>query len=163
VTRDADERTGEREPLRGPVARAVGTPILANSEAFGFSITITVTYGVASRFEGQPSLAAVFLFAVCAALSLGVFEAAVTRGFTRRVDELAPEVRMLGTAQGVISVTAGLAAAYGVVRTLDGIPAWALAPAAAVAVFIAAEIGESLVAEVIQRRREGAARADEEA
>ena len=68
---------------------------------------------------------------------------------------------MLGTAHNFISVAAGLGAAAGVGELVDGTAAWPLGAAAATFVYLAAETGETLAAELVQRRR-GDPEAEEE-
>lgn len=142
---------GERQ--HGRFRRAVGTPILGNSEAFGFSITITVTFGMVSRAEGSARVPELFLFGIAAACAFVVVEAAVSRGFRVRVEPLPPEVRMMGTAFGVLSIAAAIGSAYGLVEVLGGLAAWSVPPFAASLAFVGMEVVEALVAAVIQEHR----------
>jgi hypothetical protein len=155
------DRPGNESERGGPVESAISTVTRGNSTAFGFSITITGTFGVLQTLVGSPTFLEVLMFGVAAAGTIAVIEAVVTRGFRQRSGVLPAEVRMLGTAQDFLSVAAAVAAAAGVGAVLNRGAAWPLAAAAATFVFIAMETGETVLAEVIQRRR-GDPEADEE-
>ena len=132
---------------------AVSTSTSGNSAAFGFSITITGSFGVLQTVLGSPSVPRVLLFAVAAALTLGSIQAVVTRGFRDRTGMAPPEVAMLGTAQDFLSVAAAILAVAGTAALVHGWPGWLLGGAVAALVFLAAETAETLLAEVVQRRR----------
>lgn len=145
-------RDAER-PRRGPVNTALATSVIGNATAFGFSITITATFGVVEHFEGSPSLVELLLYGVAAALAVGLLEVLVTRGFRVRVGRAPSEVMMLGTALDVVSVAAGIGAAMLCADAVGGGFAWPLAAFVATGVFVLAESAETLAAEVVQRRR----------
>jgi hypothetical protein len=143
---------GDRED-RGAVVAAISTSTLGNAMAFGFSITITGSFGVVQSVIGTPTVVQVLLFSVCAALVIGVVEGAVTRGFRERVGAVPPEVAMLGTAQNFISVGLAIGAAAGLAALIDGGGAWPACGAVGTLVFLLAESAETLLAELIQKRR----------
>jgi hypothetical protein len=144
---------GEDFKEHGPVATAISTSTFGNATAFGFSITITGSFGVLQTIIGSPTVVQVLLFAVCAALVVGVLEGAVTRGFRERVGAAPPEVAMLGTAQDFISVGLGIGAAAGSAALIGGGAAWPAGGALGTLVFLLAESAETLLAEWIQKRR----------
>ena len=137
----------------GPIGTAISTTTRGNSVAFGFSITITGSFGILQTLVGSPTVMQILLFGVAAALAIGAVQGAVTRGFRVRVGAAPSEVRMLGTAQDFLSVAAALGACAGVGALLSGTGAWPLGAFAATVVFLAAESAETLLAEVIQKRR----------
>lgn len=145
----------------GPVVAAISTSTRGNATAFGFSITITATFGALQSIENTPSVEQILLFAVASALVVGLLEAAVTRGFRRRSGVVPAEVRMLGTAMNFVSVGVGVGAGVGVASLVTGTWAWPLAAAGATLSFLAGESSATLVAEGIQKRR-GDQDADEE-
>jgi hypothetical protein len=147
------DRPGQDHDEHGPVVTAISTSTVGNATAFGFSITITGTFGVVQTVVGSPTVVQVLLFAVAAALVVGALEGAVTRGFRERVGAVPPEVAMLGTAQNFISVVLGIGAAAGIAAIIDGGGAWPAAGAVSILVFLLAESAETLVAEFIQRLR----------
>ena len=148
-----DERPGEAQQQRGAVVTAISTSTFGNATAFGFSITITGSFGVVQTIVGSPTVVQVLLFAVAAAIVVGVLEGAVTRGFRDRVGPVPPEVAMLGTAQNFVSVVLGIGAAAGIASLVDAGGAWPAAGALSILVFLLAESAETLLAEVIQKRR----------
>jgi hypothetical protein len=145
----------------GPVMAAISTSTRGNATAFGFSITITATFGALQSIEGTPSIGQILLFAVASALAVGVLEAVVSRGFRRRAGVVPAEVRMLGTALNFVSVGVGVGAGVGVASLVTGTWAWPLAATGATLLFLAGESAGTLVAEGIQKRR-GDPDADEE-
>lgn len=141
-----------REPATAPV-RAVGTSIRGNSTAFGFSITITVGFGMLTRLEGSPTVLELFLFGTGAALAITLLTGIVSRGFRVPVGENPVEVRLLGTALDFLSVTVGVATVLAAGELVDGAVAWPLAVFLGVVAFIATESVEIYAAERIQRAR----------
>lgn len=155
--RGSPERVGENR-----VSRAIGTSIRGNSTAFGFSIMITVSFGMLSNVEGAPKVFELFLFGVGAAAGLAILEGALTKGFRAEIERTSQEVRLLGTAMNFMSVAAGVAAALAVGELFDGRVAWSLAAFAAANVYVAAESAELLLAEEIQGARGAPVKASEE-
>lgn len=144
---------GSEEKPAGPVARGLASSIADNSSAFGFSIMITVTFGVVSEVDGAPTAGRLVLFGVSAALAVAVLAALQSRGFRVRVGNVPAEVSMLGTAQNFLSVTLAVGVALGLVELLDGTAAWAVTPYVGVTIYLLAEGLEIALAERIQRRR----------
>src|SRR5918998_6601452 len=138
---------------QGRVRRAVGTSVHGNAPAFGFSIMITASFGVVSSLRVPPTLTAIFLFGIAAALAVGLFESAITRGFRERLDEAPQEVQLLGTAFNVFSVAAGVGVAMGTAWLVAGLIAWPLAGFLAAMSYLATESVEILLAGRLQARR----------
>jgi hypothetical protein len=138
---------------QGPVETAFATSAIGNSTAFGFSITITVTFGVTEHFAGSPSLVELLIYGVAAALALGLIEGMATRGFRVRIGPAPTEVMMLGTALNVLSVAAAVGAAMLCGKLVDGTPTWPIASFTATAVYVLAESLETLAAEGLQQLR----------
>ena len=155
------ERPGQRRVGHGLLGTAVSTAIRGNATAFGFSITITGSFGALQSLAGTPTVVDVLLFGVAAAATIGLVEAAVTRGFRARPGTAPPEVRILATAQDVISVSAGIATAAGVGSLVGGAASWPLGSCAATLVFLVAETAETMIAELVQKGR-GDPHAEEE-
>jgi len=147
------EQPGPGEADQNRLRTALTTSTLGNSTAFGFSITITGSFGVLQVRVGTPSVLQILMFAVAAALALGLIQAAVTRGFRDRTGSAPPEVSMLGTAQDFLSVAVAILAVVATTALVGGSAAWLLGGAAAALVFHGAETVETLIAEVVQKRR----------
>lgn len=153
---DGETRTGR--------AARVGlhTALVDNSAAFGFSITVTGSYGALNQLAGSPRLWHITGFAVGAALAFTVLQATVTRGFRRRPGRAPWEVVLLGTAFDVISVALGLGAAMLAGALLPPAAAWPVGGLAAAAVFALAQALELMLAVRVESRR-GVLDADREA
>jgi 4-amino-4-deoxy-L-arabinose transferase-like glycosyltransferase len=144
---------GAEDNPGGPVARGLASSIADNSSAFGFSIMITVTFGVLSEIAGSPTAGQLVIFGVAAALAVAVLAAIQSRGFRVRAGNVPPEVSMLGTAQNFLSVALAVGVALGLVELLKGTVAWAVTPYVVVTIYILAESLAIAVSERVQRRR----------
>lgn len=140
---DADRN----ESHTGRAARVgLHTALVDNSTAFGFSITITASYGALNQLAGSPALLHITGFAVGAALAFTLLQAAVSRGFRRRPGKAPREVVLLGTALDVVSVALGLGAAMLAGLLLPPAVAWPVGAFAAAAVFALSQAVELMVA-----------------
>jgi hypothetical protein len=143
-------KTGDRRRL----ATAINTATAGNATAFGSSITITGSFGMLQAVVGSPTVGQIVMFGVAAALTIGIVEGVVTRGFKERPDKAPRQVAMLGTAQDFISVGLAVGTAAAVAALLESGAAWPLGAAAATIVFLVAESLEIFLAELIDRRRD---------
>jgi hypothetical protein len=150
----ADVTPDDRPASRfGNSARAgLQTAIVDNSTAFGFSVTMTASYGALNEVAGAPSLVDIALFAVCAAAAFTVLQAVTTRGFRRRPDTVAREVIMLGTALDMVSVVLGLGAAIAMGLLLPAPVAWSAGAFSAAMVFALSQAVELMIAARLERR-----------
>ena len=64
------ERPGERRVGYGIIGAALSTAIRGNATAFGFSITITGSFGALQTQLGTPTLVDVLLFGLAAAVTI---------------------------------------------------------------------------------------------
>lgn len=147
------EAPGREKTDQGRLTTAITTATVGNATAFGFSITITGSFGMLQAIVGAPTVAQIVMFGVAAALTVGLVEGAVTRGFRARPDAAPPEVAMLGTAQDFLSVGLAVGTAAAVAAVLETGAAWPLGAAGATIVFLAAESAEIVLAELIEKRR----------
>lgn len=116
-----------RQYLRGLKAAASG-----NAQAFGFSILITVSYGIAATSGPPPTLGEQIAFAMSAVAAfslLNVLVAIVARSEPGSLSS--KRVLLVATATDFIAVGAGLGAAIGIETAFDGVLAWVLIPFAA--------------------------------
>lgn len=100
-----------------------------NAQAFGFSILITVTFGVVSAHEPTPSNVDLLAFAVSGVLAFSLLNltvAVLLRG--HRIQEQPSRVLLLATATDVLAVGAGVLTAVAAVRLTGGAASWLLAP-----------------------------------
>lgn len=120
---DATEVSWLQQYLHG-----LGVSVRDNAQAFGFSILITVSYGIVSGTSGKPSPLELIGFALSAVAALSLLNVLVT--YLKRSEPDDSErtyVLLVATATDFISVGAGLGAAFAV-SALDGWPPWILAP-----------------------------------
>ena len=159
----ASDTPGDEQVIsHGPAGRALSTSVHGNSTAFGFSITITATFGMLTHVLGSPSVGEVLTFAIAAALAIAALDGAVTRGFRTRAAAAPPEVQLLGTALNFVSVGTSVALSLAIGKLLDGAAAWPLGSAVASATYIVVEAAGIAVAEPIQRARGDRHAGDEE-
>lgn len=144
---------GDADHEGGPLVTALATAVRGNSPAFGFSIMITISFGALQTLTHSPSLAELLCYGLGAAAAVALLEGAISRGFTRRVGAAPPEVAMLATAQNMLSVAAGLGGAVLMGELTTGFAAWPAGGFLAAGAYVVAEAAETLVAEIVQRRR----------
>lgn len=123
-----------------------------NSTAFGFSVTITASYGALNRLAAGPSLGDIAGFAVGAAAAFTLLQLVTTRGFRRRPGTATRQVVLLGTAFDIVSVALGVGTAMLVGVVVPSWGAWALGGFLASLVFTGSQALELLVAARIERR-----------
>ncbi len=131
--------------------RGLQTSVVDNSSAFGFSITITASFGMLNRLHGQPGVGEIFGFALAAVAAFTVLQAVASSGFRTRPGTAPREVVMLGTALNVASVGLGVGAATLTGLTLDSSVAWPLGAFLAAFVYILAEALELTLAARVER------------
>lgn len=124
----------------GPVGsflRGLSTSVTGNAQAFGFSITVTMTFGVVDLAEGHPSRLQLLGFAMAAVAAFSVLNLVVFL-FVRRTGDLATQQRalLIGTATDFLAVAAAIGSAFGVTALLHGWWAWLLAPFLAGLVYV---------------------------
>ncbi len=117
--------------------RGLYTSVSGNARAFGFSVTVTVTFQVVSSAVGKPSTAQLMAFAAASVAAFSLLNVALAA--TVDVDRSKSEptrVVLLATATDFMAVGAGVAAAMGLVRLVDGWWAWVVAPFAATLIYV---------------------------
>jgi len=140
----------EGKPHRSPylLVRSMRSTVGRESTTFGFSILVTVTFGILQKTQGSPTVPEIFLYAIGAVLSFSVLEAVLSRGFRRPMPQHHTQVLALGTAFNVVSVLGGLASGWILAQLMGGAPVWAVAPFVAGMVYL---LGESLEAALAER------------
>ncbi len=123
---------GYRKLLRG-----LNTSVTANAQAFGFSITITATFGVVSSTEGSPSLPEIFAFALAAVAAFSLLNLVTAKLVMAKEPAEEPDrVVLVSTATDFLAVGLALGAAVGVRYAVGGWGAWLLTPFAAAVVYV---------------------------
>ncbi len=149
---------GRRTPRR--VHTGLSQSLGGNATAFGYSVTITASFGAVQLRRGQPRFGDLLLFGVGAVLAFGGLEGVLTRGFRVPLEKGTDQVTTLATALAFISVALAIATARGVAELLTGAWAWFGGALGASLVFALVESIEFMLAEWVQERRGEARDAD---
>lgn len=130
-----------------PMVRSLRSTVGRESTTFGFSILVTVTFGILQSTQGSPSTLQIFVYATGAVLSFTILEGVLSGGFRRPMPQHATQTLTLGTSLNLLSVLAALAAAWGVAEITQGLVAWAGAPLVAGFMYLLLESLEEALAE----------------
>lgn len=146
---------GDDYPLgvRSRLGRGVQESLHGNATAFGYSVTITASFGAVQHERGQPSYVDLLLFGVGAVIAFAVVEAVVSGGFRVPLMHGSEQVVTLGTALAFLSVAFAITTALGAAHFLRGGVAWFAGALGGSLVFVLAESLEFMLAEWLQERR----------
>lgn len=137
--------------MRARLSRGLHTSVVDNSSAFGFSITITASFGVLQLMLGSPRVGELIGFAVAAAIAFTVLQGVASSGF-RRAPAVAPrEVMMLGTALNFLSVATGVGAALLTAVVVTAPVGWPIGGFLAAFTYVMAEALEIAAAARVER------------
>jgi hypothetical protein len=139
----AQSTTGSGNPLLRSLRSAVGR----ESTTFGFSILVTVTFGILQSTLGSPKPPQIFVYAVGAVMSFTVLEGVLSRGFREPMPQHATQTLTLGTSLNVVSVIGALGTAWGFAEITSGLVAWGGAPLLAGLTYLLLEGLEETLAE----------------
>ncbi|GAA3605648.1 hypothetical protein [Microlunatus ginsengisoli] len=122
---------------RRKLQQGLHASVRGNAQAFGFSITVTVTFGVLSQLEPKPRLIDLFLFALAGVAAFTVLNIVVVlRTGGRTTDGTGERATLIGTATDFLAVGAAVGVAIGTGTLLHNGWAWLLAPFAAGVVYV---------------------------
>ena len=130
-----------------PMARSLRSTVGRESTTFGFSILVTVTFGVLNSTYGSPTVPQTFVYAIGAVASFTLLQGVLSRGFREPMPQHATQTLTLGTSLNVVSVVAGLASAWGFAELTRGLVGWGGAPLVAGLVYLLSESLEEAAAE----------------
>lgn len=100
-----------------------------NSQAFGFSILITVSYGIVAASTPPPSRAEQIGFALAAVAAFTLLNLAVALLAQGESDAIGSKrVLLVTTATDFLAVGAGVGTAIGLDRLTNGLATWILTP-----------------------------------
>lgn len=145
----AEAGGGEDQPDSPTILRALRSTTGRESTTFGFSILVTVTFGILQHMHGAPDLPRIFLYATGSVLSFTILEAILSNGFRRSMPQHATITLALGTSMNLLSVLAGMGAGVLVATWLSGNWVWSVAPFVAAVTYLLMESIESALAEKI--------------
>ncbi len=140
---------------RQRLASGLSRALHGNATAFGYSVTITASFGAVQLNRGAPHYADLLLYGLGALAAFSALEGAVTKGFRIPLDVGSERVIALGAALAFLSVALAITAAHGVALVLHGSLAWFTAALVASLVFVLAESLELVLAQWLQERRGG--------
>jgi hypothetical protein len=139
----------DADSMGSTVVRGLRSTVGRESTTFGFSILVTVTFGVCQMTQGAPDLPRIFLYAVGAVMSFTVLEGMLSSGFRRPMPQHPSQTMALGTSMNVLSVLAGLGAATLLSASFSHLVMWGLAPFIAGVGYLLVESLEDALAERI--------------
>lgn len=119
---DPDSRASDEPEKRAPerelalYGRGVRTALRNNATAYGFSISITAVYGLASGQHGQDSAWGTVAFALGAVVGFLVVGGVFVTCFQRGSLGEGGQVMTIGGAADVLAVTAAIASGFGLSR-----------------------------------------------
>jgi hypothetical protein len=157
-TRSRSEGGGAHPPAR--LAAGLRKALHGNATAFGYSVTITASFGAVQLQCGQPDFTDLILFGAGAVFAFGGLEGMLSRGFRAPLEAGADQVITLATALALVSIAVAIATAHVIAGVLSGAAAWFGGAFGASLVFAVIEGLEFMFAEWIQERR-GAPNDDE--
>ena len=150
-------RTGSRAPrargARARLVRGLGQSLGGNATAFGYSVTITASFGAVELGRGAPSFGDLIVFGLGAVVAFGGLEGVASGGFRSPLKKGSDDVILLGTALAFVSIVLAIAAARGIAALLSGAWAWFGAAFGASLVFALVESVEFMLAQWLQERR----------
>ena len=124
-----------------------------NASAYGYSVSITASFGLLTTALGTPTAPEIFAFAGGAVAAFALVEAVVSRGFTKGLEDEPGSVKELGSSISVLSVGAATACACAVGRLAEDFAAWPLGSFAATLAYLFVFGVELGLAHRIQRKR----------
>ena len=140
-----------RRFLRGLHESATG-----NAQAFGFSITVTVTFGVVSADQASESTAELLIFALSAVAAFSLLNLLVAHIVRRRPSgPSSNRVVLISTATDFIAVAAAVGGALGVRALATGLARWSIAPMVAGLVYVLVQSTELAVGQEEAKNGDG--------
>ena len=151
---------GNRDGVGPTLARALRSTVGRESTTFGFSILVTVTFGLLQTTHGPPDRPRIFLYAFGAVMSFTLLEGILSRGFRSPMPQHHTRTLAMGTSLNIVSVLVGLGSALLLAEVTSHVAVWAVAPFVAGAAYLVTESIETALAERVLVRM-GDPKADE--
>lgn len=131
----------------GVVTRGLRSTIGRESTTFGFSILVTVSFGMMQATHGPPDVTRIFLFAAGAGASFIMLEGTLSKGFRKPMPQHPTRTQAAGTSMNLLSVVAGLGIVWGVGSVVPHAAGWAVAPFLGATTYLVLESLEIALAE----------------
>lgn len=127
--RDDSGGSARRDPPTRQWVRGLHASVSGNAQAFGYSITVTVTYGVVSSVHHNPGRFELIGFAMAAVAAFSALNLLMARFSTNRgVEPDTERAVLIGTATDFGAVGASVGVAIGLTYLIGGWVIWVLAP-----------------------------------
>lgn len=144
---EAEADQPNRRASRGELLiRGFNASVTGNAKAFGFSITVTVTFGVITAVHHDPSLYQLMGFALSAVAAFSLLNVVVALLLDVRPSRVRETRALLvATATDFLAVGAGVGSAIGISHVLSAWPSWIVAPFAAGLLYVLVQAVELAV------------------
>ncbi len=117
--------------------RGFNASVTGNAQAFGFSITVTATFGAITAVHNNPTGYQLMGFALSAVAAFSLLNVAAAVFFdSDRARVRATKALLVATATDFLAVGAGVGSAIGISHGLGAWPSWTVAPFAAGLVYV---------------------------
>ena len=152
-----DERS-ERSGFGDNYRRGLHSSAVGNAAAYGYSVTITATFGILTTRGGTLAVPQILTFVAGAVLAVALVEAVASGGFRREMGEEPSSVMALGSSISVFSVGGTLGLVFAADQLVGGFAIWPLGAFLATVAYLFIYALEIAVADAIQRRARGKGR-----
>jgi hypothetical protein len=150
-----DDGESMRRPKPGfadNYARGLRSAARNNASAYGYSVTITATFGILSIVTSTTTVLEIFAFAGGAVLAYALVDGVASGGFRHGPrDEEPSEVTALGSSVSFVSVGAALSVALVAAQLVGGWAAWPLGAFSATVTYLSLLALEIGLAEIAKR------------
>lgn len=146
-----DENDSAPERAAVSYGRAVRTALGNNATAYGYSVSITVSYALVSGPKRSVEASETIAFAVGAAVAFVIIGASFMAMFSKGNLDESEKVATISGVVDALSVVTTVAVAYGLSR-FTGFWAWPLTGAGATATFLLTGGLDVLIARAVARR-----------
>lgn len=106
--------------MRGRLVCGLGQSLGGNATAFGYSVTITASFGAVELGRGSPRFGDLIVFGLGAVVAFGGLEGVATGGFRSPLEKGSDDVILLGFALAFVSIVLAIATARGLAAVLSG-------------------------------------------
>lgn len=154
---EGDGQTGggeaDRPGFGDNYRRGLHSSAVGNAAAYGYSVTITATFGVLSATRGTPRVAEILAFVVGAVVAVALVEAVASGGFRHGLEDEPTPVKALGSSISVFSVGGALGVVFAAEWLVRGFAIWPLGSLLATTFYLFAYALEIAVADHVVSRR----------
>lgn len=133
--------------------RGLNAAVRNNASAYGYSVTITATFGILGAIGGSPRVAEILAFSGGAVFAFALVELVISRGFRRGPEDEPTRAKMIGSSISFFSIGSAVLCAFVAGLLLSGFAVWPLGSFLATGVYLFGFALELSVAEKLRSRR----------